>query len=113
MKIALLDDKSYGIKQVKQIHIDDEYEFFYFDTFISFQENKDFFDIVYLDYYLLKDGLTGGDVLDDVKKRSKRVVGFSSLKEKSELLVLLGADEAITKGQVATCPYEYHSCNSP
>jgi hypothetical protein len=97
LKISLLDDKSYGLEQIRDIHIGEEYTLEYFETFKKFQESEKYFDIVYLDFYLEKDGLTGLDVLESVQKQCDRVIGFSSVMSKSELLKEAGADQAIKK----------------
>ena len=97
LKIALLDDKSYGIKQIEEIHSTDDFDLTYFDTYKSFIDSKETFDIVYLDYFLDKDNLTGIDVLDEVKKRAKHVVGFSSVQRYSKLLQEKGADDWTVK----------------
>jgi DNA-binding response OmpR family regulator len=97
MKIAVLDDKSYGIKQIQDIHKNDDFTLYYYDSFITFEEYTKKFDLVYLDYFLDKDGLTGLDVLEEVKKRAKKIIGFSSVEKYSKLLMENGADEYIVK----------------
>jgi len=97
LKVALLDDKSYGLDQIKDIHLGENYILEYFETFREFKESDKFFNLVYLDFYLEKDGLTGLDVLEEVKQQAGKVIGFSSVMSKSQLLMEAGADHAIRK----------------
>jgi len=97
LKIALLDDKKYGLNQIKEIHEGENFKLFYFSTFQEFKKNSNIFDIVYLDYFLEKDGLTGAEVLPFVKSKTKKVIGFSSVLSRSKELKQLGADNAIVK----------------
>lgn len=97
LKIALIDDKDYGLSQIKDIHKEDEFDLTHFDTFKSFQGSGRFFDVVYLDYFLSKEGITGADVIDEVRKQAKKIVGFSLTPTRSKKLKDLGADDAIWK----------------
>ena len=97
LKIALIDDKSYGLEQIKERHIGEEFSLKYFSTFQKFQESGEIFDIVYLDYYLEKDGITADQILPEVKAQAGKVIAFSSVERRSEELVELGADEAVVK----------------
>ncbi|MBT4936802.1 hypothetical protein HON22_02690 [Candidatus Peregrinibacteria bacterium] len=97
LKIALIDDKSYGIKQIKQLHKPGKYTLDYYETFQEFQKNKKYYDIIYLDYYLDKEGITGDTVVREVKKYCKKLIAFSSMKEGCDEIVKAGADEAILK----------------
>jgi len=101
LEIALIDDKSYGLKHIEKIHVDIEFNLDYFSSFREFEAkmetNKKFFDIIYLDYFLDKDGITGDLVLSEVKKYTKKVIGFSSVQKCSERLKKAGADEALEK----------------
>ncbi|MFC1623334.1 hypothetical protein ACFL16_02945 [Patescibacteria group bacterium] len=96
-KIALIDDKDYGISQIKDMHSGEEFDLEYFDTFSAFQESGKFFDIVYLDYYLSRDGITGADVIDEVRLQAKEIIGFSMTPTRSKKLKELGADDAVWK----------------
>lgn len=97
MTIALIDDHSYGLDQIRALHTGEEYRLSYFETFREFASSGEHFDVVYLDYYLEKDGLTGADVIEEVQRQSKKIIGFSSVWRKSQELKRLGADEAMVK----------------
>ena len=97
IKIALLDDKSYGLEQIKELHFGEEFELHYFDTFKSFQESADLFDIVYLDYFLDKDGIKGTEIITGVQKRTKKIIGFSSAPFGNEEFKKVGVKETVIK----------------
>ena len=97
LKIALIDDKSYGLKQINERHNGEKFSLEYFSTFQEFQKSGETFDIVYLDYYLEKDGITADQILAEVKAQAGKVIAFSSVERRSEELVKLGADEWILK----------------
>ncbi|UFX82911.1 hypothetical protein [Candidatus Absconditicoccus praedator] len=93
-KIALVDDKDYGILQIKNSMPDYfQYNFEYFDTYKKAVNKK--FDILFLDYYLDKDGLTGKDVIHELK--ADIIIGFSSVPDCNQELLKKGADFAVTK----------------
>ena len=97
LKIALLDDKAYGLEQIKEIHFGEEYELVYFDTFKSFQESPDTFDIIYLDYFLDKDGIKGTEIITHVETRTKKIIGFSSAPFGNEEFKKVGVKETVIK----------------
>lgn len=97
LKIALIDDKEYGLEQIRALHRDEKYTLTYFETFREFREKQEYFDIVYLDYYLDKDGITGDTIASEVKQFCKELIGFSSVMECSKKLQEAGADGAIQK----------------
>jgi hypothetical protein len=97
LHIALIDDKSYGLQQIRDRHAEDEYKLTYFETFGKFQESGKSFDIVYLDYYLDKDGIRGDQVIDKVKEHARKIIGFSSVERCNNIFLDLGADMAILK----------------
>lgn len=97
LKIALIDDQSYGILQIHELHEGDDYEFTYFETFKEFKGDSRIWDIVYLDYYLDKDGLKGGDIVSEVREQANKIIGFSSVKSKNEEIIQAGAEEGIQK----------------
>lgn len=97
LKIALIDDKSYGIKQIKQLHKSEKYNLDYYETFQEFQKTQKTYDLIYLDYYLDKDGITGDSVVTEVKKYCKKLIAFSSMKEGCDEIVKAGANKAILK----------------
>lgn len=75
-KIALLDDKSYWIDQIKSsIPWWIEYDFYYFDSYKDIVWNK--FDIIFLDYYLDKDWITWVDIIHNLNARL--IIWFSSV----------------------------------
>lgn len=95
--IALIDDKSYGLEQIHNRHLGENYVLEYFSTFREFQEKQQHFDIVYLDYYLEKDGITADVVLPTVQILAEKVIAFSSVQSKCDELVKAGADFAVRK----------------
>ncbi len=97
LHIALIDDKSYGLEQIHELHMGTQYELEYFESFKKFQEDKKIYDIVYLDYYLEKDGITGDMVLPQVQQMTQKVIGFSSVERCNEMLKKLGADDTVLK----------------
>jgi len=97
LSIALIDDKNYGLKQIEGRHSGEDFTLEYFPSYREFASSGKHFDIVYLDYYLEKDGVTADQVLHLVKKQAKKVIAFSSVKRRSEELKRLGADEAAEK----------------
>jgi DNA-binding response OmpR family regulator len=97
IKIAIIDDKSYGIPHVQELHEHEEFELAYFDTFAKFKLSKKKFDIVYLDYFLDKDGITGDTVIPQIKKQTNKIVGFSSVASCSQKLKQAGADDFVVK----------------
>ena len=101
LKIVLIDDRDYGLKQIRALHQGDVFELDYFETFESFKKSQKQYDIAYLDYFLDKDnngkGITGGSVVQEVKKQVKKVIGFSSFLSYSKQMQKLGADDAIEK----------------
>lgn len=97
LRIALIDDRKFGMKQIRNMHNGDNICLEYFETFKSFQESGKVFDVVYLDYHLKKDKITSDTVLDEVRKQSKKIVGFSVNPVMSKKLEKLGADDAIWK----------------
>jgi len=97
IKIALIDDKDYGIKQIELLHKGEETEIDYYDSIKKFRESDKTYDIIYLDYYLDKDGILGTSVVPEVKSRAAKVIGFSCIPSRSEEIKDAGADEALTK----------------
>ncbi len=97
LKIALIDDKDYGIKHIKQLHEYEEIELIYFESFEEFKKSDKCFDIIYLDYYLDKDGITGDTILQYVKTRCNKLIGFSSVKRCNEELKKAGATHTVNK----------------
>jgi hypothetical protein len=97
LRIALIDDRKFGMHQIREIHDGENICLEYFETFKSFKESGKVFDVAYLDFHLKKDKITSDTVLDEVKEQARKVVGFSVNPMKSEKLKKLGADEAIWK----------------
>lgn len=82
--ICLIDDRCYGIPQVINALTNNlEYEFFYYDRVASIEPRK--YDIVLLDYYLDKDGLTGEDIYDTID--ADCIIAFSSEDEMNDKLI--------------------------
>lgn len=74
-KIALIDDKSYWIDQIKwSIPENINYEFIYFDSYKKALNTE--FDIILLDYFLDLDHITWDKIISKLKY--KKLIGFSS-----------------------------------
>lgn len=97
LKIALLDDKSYGLEQIEELHLGEEFELKYFETFAAFQKSPDLFDIVYLDYFLDKDGIRGTEIISQVQNKTKKIIGFSSAPFGNEEFKKNGVKETVIK----------------
>lgn len=97
LKIALIDDKSYWIEKIKRIHKWTEFSLDYFETFKSFNSTEQYYDIIYLDYYLDIDRITWDTVLSKVKKRAKKVIWFSSVENCNKILEKSWADWSVLK----------------
>ncbi|USN57755.1 MAG: hypothetical protein H6767_05195 [Candidatus Peribacteria bacterium] len=94
--ICLIDDLTYGIPQlINAIPKDFKYEFFYFSSVKDI--NRWDFDIVLLDYYLDKDGITGKEVISKIN--SSCIIAFSSEGSCNQELRSLGANFSIKKLQ--------------
>jgi len=96
MNIALIDDKKYGLLQIrnafpKNVSID------YFSRAKDFFRSQKKYHIVFLDYYLDKDGITGDTVVTNVLEKADIIVGFSSVKSGNEKLKKAGAQYAVVK----------------
>ncbi len=98
MNIALLDDKQYGLTQIQNaLPVNSSAQVQWFSTVSEFMSCREDFDIVFLDYYLDKDGITGDTIIDAVRKKAKEIVAFSSISRGNEKLKAAGADFAIIK----------------
>lgn len=97
--ICLIDDRYYGIPQViNALPKNLEYEFFYYDR-VSFIEPRKY-DIVLLDYYLDKDGITGEDIISKIQ--ADLIIAFSSEDEMNDKLIQKWAKYKATKLQNTT-----------
>ena|GEM_PF-6706896 len=97
LKIALIDDKNYGLDQIKELHAGEDFSLEYFSSYAEFLRNNDSFDVIYLDYYLEKDRITADLILQVVKKRAGKVIAFSSVARRNTELFGLGADAMVQK----------------
>ncbi len=97
LRIALIDDKSYGLDLIRSLHTNEECSIDYFSSFREFQSNGGKYDIAYLDYYLDHDGITGDAILPEVKMQAEKIIGFSSVPGCNRRMVELGADGAVDK----------------
>lgn len=98
MNIALVDDKSYGLAQIKNAfpsHI--LYDVEWFSSVPEFFLSKKRFDIVFLDYYLENDGITGDTIIFDVQQQAKTIIAFSSLSLGNEKMLSAGANYSVLK----------------
>ena len=93
-KIALIDDKSYWLTQVKNaIPEDIEADLEYFDSYQKALWKK--FDIIVLDYYLDIDWVTWEDIIS--KLDTKVVIWFSSVDSCNKRLKNVWAKYIATK----------------
>ena len=59
--------------------------------------SKKRFDIVFLDYYLENDGITGDTIIFDVQQQAKTIIAFSSLSLGNEKCFCTGANYSVLK----------------
>jgi len=98
MKIGLLDDKKIGISQIKNaLGADFCGEFFYFSSAAEFFAGDDFFDIIFLDFFLDRDGITADAIFSKIRPRARKIVAFSSSRRGNEILKKAGADAVVEK----------------
>ncbi len=94
MKIALIDDKDYWLDQIKNsIPKETDFKLYYFSTYKDAVNS--FFDIIFLDYYLDKDWLTGKDIIHLLD--ANIIIWFSSVPDCNNELTRIWADFGITK----------------
>ncbi len=95
LSICLLDDKSYGISQIRNAldGVVSAYEFRHADRVQRAVSRH--WDLLFLDYWLDLDGLTGADVIGDID--ADIIIAFSSVPERNDELLQLGAHFAATK----------------
>lgn len=98
MKIALVDDKSLGINQIKNaLPSAQNTTVAWFSSAAEFVQKKESFDIVFLDFYLEEDRTTGDRVLGDIRPFAKVLIGFSSSGFGNRKMLTKGADTAFLK----------------
>lgn len=98
MNIALVDDKQYGIEQIKNsLPSDFSGKIIWFSSVKKFLSQPEVFDIVFLDYYLDEDGITGDIVVNDVRPKANIIIGFSSIASGNQKILRAGADFAVEK----------------
>ena len=98
MKIALLDDKAFGMEQVQRaIPRGASVEFSHFSSARTFFESGEIFDILLLDFYLDHDQITSDTIFSDIRPRARTIIAFSSSDRGNTLLKQCGADTAIEK----------------
>lgn len=98
MKIALLDDKEFGLVQIKNaMPVGVEAEFFYFDKFSDFDKDDTVFDILFLDYFLDKDQITSDQIFCSIGNRANIIISFSSSSSANKKMLGLGVDFTVTK----------------
>jgi hypothetical protein len=96
--ILLLDDKRYGMAQIKNaLPSDGDFCLDYCERVSDFRQSDSCYDIVFLDYYLDLDGVTGDTVVGDIKPRAKLIIGFSSVDSGNCKILSAGADYAVLK----------------
>ena len=69
----------------------------YFDRYTDFQKDTRHFDLLFLDFFLDKDGIKSSDIFASVRLRATNIVAFSSCSEANQTLLDLGADFAVEK----------------
>lgn len=84
IKIALIDDKSYWLTQIKNSIKDNiEYSLLHFDSYkLAIWSH---FDIILLDFFLDKDHLTGKDIIN--KLDWDIIIWFSSMEKCNDILI--------------------------
>jgi len=98
VNIALVDDKEYGMEQIKKsLPSDFSGKVKWFSSAKKFLSQVEKFDIVFLDFYLDEDGITGDSVLSQIRPKAKYIIGFSSIPSGNKKLLDTGADFAILK----------------
>ena len=97
IRIALIDDKSYGRQQIEDIYEWDDFVLDYYQTAKDFFWANKMYDVIYLDYYLDIDGVRWSDIFHEVKRLWKKVIWFSSVWRCNDELVALGADWGVLK----------------
>lgn len=98
MKIALLDDKDFGLLQVKNA-LPEAFlgEVQYFETAKEFLKNAEMYDVLLLDFYLDQDGITSAEIFDQIRPHAKIIIAFSSSRSANQKLKKLGAKFAVEK----------------
>lgn len=97
--IALVDDKDYGLTQVKNAIPDDvEVDLQYFDSYEKALNQH--FDIIVLDYYLDKDGVRSQDIINELD--ADIIISFSSVDSANQTMLNHGADFAAVKVRSST-----------
>ncbi len=98
LRIALLDDKQFGIHQIKAaLPPTIAAEVIWFADLPTFHRSAEVFDILLLDFYLDNDGISSDAIFDDVRPKAKTIIAFSSSASGNEKLLACGAEFAITK----------------
>jgi hypothetical protein len=93
-KICYIDDLYYWIAQViNSIPKNIDYEFYYFNRIKDIEFQK--YDIVILDYYLDKDGVTSEVLIN--KFEWSNIISFSSEKNKNTYMLSKWANYVVTK----------------
>jgi DNA-binding response OmpR family regulator len=101
MNIALVDDKQYGMEQIQNaLPSDFSGKTVWFSSAQKFLLQSKIFDIVFLDYYLDEDGITGDTVLQKIRSKAKIIIGFSSIASGNVKLLRAGADYTVEKSHM-------------
>ena len=98
LQIALLDDKEFGIHQIRNaLPVGLVAEITWFPDLPALRADTRRFDILFLDYYLDRDGITGDRAFAEVRRRAGVIIGFSSAESGNRHLLACGADHAVAK----------------
>ena len=96
MNIALIDDKEFGRFQIERA-LGRPFPVVWFPSVRAFLHEKKHFDIVFLDFYLENDGITGDRVISDIRPFADIIIGFSSCESGNKKMLDAGADIAFQK----------------
>ena len=98
LQIALLDDKEFGVQQIRNaLPVGVAAEVTWFPDLPALRADVRVFDILFLDYYLDRDGITGDMAMAEVQRRAGVIIGFSSAESGNRHLLACGADHAVAK----------------
>ncbi len=98
LRIALLDDKEFGKYQIRNALPSELFvEIVWFPCLPAFRKNGEYFDLLFLDYYLDNDNVTSDMIFDEVRPRAKTIIAFSSSASANKKLLECGAEYAIDK----------------
>jgi len=97
-QIALLDDKDIGIRQIRAALPEGvAAEIIWIPDLQTFRQSVTAYEILLLDYYLDRDGITSDEVFSEIRSRARLIIGFSSSTTGNAKLHQCGADFTVKK----------------